>query len=229
MRHHEWKIIMALLMIAAIYITFRYKVLPSSGLTSESRVVVIDPGHGGVDPGKIGINDALEKEVNLNISFFLKEELLEAGFQVVMTRTEDVGLYSETDNNKKLADMKARCKIIEESDADIVVSIHQNSFSTESVHGGQIFYYHHSVEGKRLAECLQSAFKQYVDETNDRVAKSNDNYYMLLHTPCPTVIAECGFLSNAAEAELLCSEEYQKKIAAGICQGILTYFSEGKS
>lgn len=227
MRHREWKLLMAVLMIAAIYITFRYKILTLSVLPKEGRIVVVDPGHGGIDPGKIAINDALEKDINLKISFFLKEELEKAGFQVVLTRADDAGLYKETDNNKKLADMKARCKIIADSGADIVVSIHQNSFGTESVHGGQMFYYRHSTEGKRLAECLQSAFRQHVDETNDRVAKSNDNYYMLLHTPCPTVIAECGFLSNAAEAQLLCSEEYQKKIAVGICRGILEYFSEG--
>lgn len=228
MRNRGWKLLMAVLMIAAIYITFRYKVLPSSGPAQNGRVIVIDPGHGGVDPGKIGINDALEKEINLKISLYLKEELEKEGYIVVLTREEDAGLYAETDANKKMADMKARCKIIADSGADIVVSIHQNSFSTESVHGAQMFYYRHSTEGKRLAEILQNAFREYVDGDNNRAAKSNDNYYMLLHTPCPTVIAECGFLSNAAEAELLCSEEYQRSIAQGICMGIMEYFSEGK-
>lgn len=228
MRNRGWKLLMAVLMIAAIYITFRYKVLPSSGPAQNGRVVVIDPGHGGADPGKIGINDALEKEINLKISLLLKEELEKEGYIVVLTREADAGLYAETDANKKMADMKARCKIIADSGADIVVSIHQNSFGTESVHGAQIFYYRHSTEGKRLAETLQNAFREYVDEDNSRAAKSNDNYYMLLHTPCPTVIAECGFLSNAAEAELLCSEEYQRRIAQGICMGIKEYFSEGK-
>lgn len=226
MRVRVLKLFMAVLMIIAIYITFRYKILPSTTQPTTSKIVVVDPGHGGVDPGKIGVNEALEKDLNLKIAFDLKEELEAAGFLVVMTREEDYGLYLETDTNKKLADMKARCKIIEESKADIVVSIHQNSFAKESVHGAQVFYYKHSQEGKRLAECLQSAFSKYVDEENHRVAKDNDNYYMLLHTPCPTVIAECGFLSNKSEAELLCSEEYQKKVAKGICLGIEEYFQK---
>jgi N-acetylmuramoyl-L-alanine amidase len=228
MRNRALKLIMAVLMIAAVYITFRYKVAESSVAVSQKEVIVIDPGHGGEDPGKVGINDALEKEVNLSISLFLKEDLEAEGYTVILTRNDDDGLYTQSDTNKKLADMKKRCKIIEESSASIVVSIHQNSFSQESAHGGQIFYYKYSAEGKRLAECLQDAFHQYIDEENDRQAKSNDNYYMLLHTPCPTVIAECGFLSNSAEAELLCSEEYQKKVAAGICQGILEYFRASK-
>lgn len=226
MRNRGLKLFMAVLMIIAIYITFRYKILPSTTEPSKYKIVVVDPGHGGTDPGKVGINEALEKDVNLKIAYILKDELEAAGFKVILTRTQDSGLYQEKDSNKKLADMKARCKIIEESKADIVVSIHQNSFAKESVHGAQMFYYRHSAEGKRLAECLQSAFSKYVDEENHRVAKDNDNYYMLLHTPCPTVIAECGFLSNAAEAELLCSEDYQKKIASGICQGIKEYFQK---
>lgn len=182
-------------------------------------------GHGGSDPGKVGVNDVLEKDINLLISLYLKENLEAAGYTVVLTRTEDMGLYEETDGNKKLADMKKRCKIIEESNADIVISIHQNSFDKESVHGGQVFYYKYSARGKELAECIQRAFREYIDEENGRLAKDNDNYYMLVHTPCPTVICECGFLSNVAEANLLNSEEYQKKVAYGICEGIKTFFS----
>ncbi len=217
------KIIMAVLMIAAIYFTFRYKVVPSSVTDVKSKVIVIDPGHGGEDPGKVGINDVLEKDVNLSISMYVKEYLEAEGYTVVLTRNDDNGLYSSSDANKKLADMKQRCKIIEESNADIVVSIHQNSFVEQSVHGGQVFYYKYSPEGKKLAMCIQNAFKEIVDPDNNRSIKDNDNYYMLVHTPCPTVIAECCFLSNPGEAELSVTQEYQMKVAKAVCEGIKTY------
>jgi len=221
------QLLMAILMIAAIYCTFRYRVLPSGTAASGGKyVVVIDAGHGGEDPGKVGINDALEKEINLAIAKKLEAILLDAGYEVVLTRTTDDGLYQSTDSNKKVADMKKRCQIIEEAKADIVVSIHQNSFSQESVRGAQVFYYKYSQNGQVLADKIQTAIREYVDEENKRTIKDNSTYYMLVHTPCPTVIVECGFLSNRAEAEKLCTDEYQDKIANAIYEGIGEYFKE---
>lgn len=221
------QLLMAILMIAAIYCTFRYRVLPSGTVASKGKyVVVIDAGHGGDDPGKVGINDALEKEINLAIAKKLEAILLEQGYEAVLTRQTDDGLYQSTDSNKKVADMKKRCQIIEESKADIVVSIHQNSFSQESVCGAQVFYYKYSQRGEVLAEKIQSALKEYADQENKRVIKDNSSYYMLVHTPCPTVIVECGFLSNRLEADKLCTDEYQDKIANAIYIGIGEYFKE---
>jgi N-acetylmuramoyl-L-alanine amidase len=111
---------------------------------------VIDPGHGGVDPGMLGVNDTVEKEINLAIAYRLKEKLEEQGIMVVLTRTTDDGLYAESDSNKKIADMKKRCSIISENKADIVLSIHQNSFSDSAVCGAQVFYYKHSEKGSAL-------------------------------------------------------------------------------
>lgn len=220
------QIIMAILMIAAIYCTFKYRVLPSNTDAEFTRTIVIDPGHGGEDPGKVGINEALEKDINLKISFLLKEMLEKEGYKIILTRENDDGLYSDTDGNKKVADMKKRCQIIEDSGAQIVVSIHQNSFSQESVCGAQVFYYKHSTQGRKLAEKIQASIKENVAPDNNRTVKDNASYYMLLHTPCPTVIVECGFLSNYNEAELLVSEEYQEKIAKAICTGINDYFND---
>lgn len=223
------QILMALLMIAAIYCTFRYRVLPSSTTgVKDTKVIVIDPGHGGDDPGKVGINGELEKEINLAISMKLKELLEKEGYVVVLTREDDNGLYEESDKNKKVADMRKRCQIIEESEADIVVSIHQNSFSQESVHGSQVFYYESSEGGRVLAQKIQEALKEHADGENDRTIKENSSYYMLVHTPCPTVIVECGFLSNSNEATLLSGEEYQTKIAKAVCEGVKTYFAESR-
>lgn len=200
----------------------------SININLSDKVVVIDSGHGGVDPGKESADGLLEKDINLAIAKVLKSKLENAGISVVMTRADDNGLYSENDSNKKMADMKKRCAIIEECNADVVVSIHQNSFQSPSVKGAQMFYYKHSAEGKKLAQIFQRAFKEYVDSTNERVEKANDTYYMLLHTKAPTVIAECGFLSSPQEAALLNSAEYQEKIAAALYYGVIEYFSQGE-
>lgn len=192
------------------------------------KTIVIDPGHGGADPGKVGINDVLEKDINLSIALKLKALLEEQNYNVIMTRTEDVGLYSSTDRNKKSTDMKNRVTMINESDAVVAVSIHQNSFQQESSKGAQVFYHKLSPQGKLLADTLQCEIKEYIKDGNHRVAKENDSYYMLKNTKCPLVIVECGFLSNRQEANLLVQEEYQDKMAHAIEQGILKYMNQNE-
>ena len=140
------------------------------------------------------------------------ENLNKSRVSVTMTRSDENGLYQDSDSNKKIADMKKRCSIIEESNANAVISIHQNSFQSSSVKGAQVFYYKHSAQGKLLAECIQNSFKQNIDETNKREAKADTTYYMLIHTKVPTVIAECGFLSNYKEKQKLKSDNYQKQL-----------------
>ena len=193
-------------------------------------VIGIDAGHGGMDPGKVGIDGQLEKDINLSIAFKLKEVLEvyeDIKIQVVLTRDEDMGHYSESDTNKKMADMITRCKLIEETQADILVSIHQNSYHSPSVHGAQVFYYDRSEEGKKLAETVQNSLvTSLVTEGKGRVAKANDSYYILLNVKCPAIIVECGFLSNPDEAKLLESDEYQEKVAKAIAEGIIKYYKE---
>ncbi len=186
--------------------------------------VVIDAGHGGNDPGKVAADGTEEKGINLAMALCLGNMLEEAGYDVIMTRTEDVSLSSESDINRKAADMKARCSAAE--NADIFVSIHQNSFSDPDVRGGQVFYYRHSDKGKKLAGYIQQAIKEKVDSDNTREAKSNEEYYLLLHTPCPSVIVECGFLSNPEEAELLKSKEYRQRLCEAVLCGIDEYFGK---
>lgn len=188
--------------------------------------VVIDAGHGGYDPGKIGINDALEKDINLLISRYLQEYLTEENFEVIMTRTNDSDFREESDKYRKTADLKARCEIIKDSDADYAISIHQNSFTDSNVRGAQVFYYSGSKEGEQMAKNIQENIKESVDKENTRVSKANDDYYMLINSHCPTVIVECGFLSNRAEAEKLCSSDYQKKLAKAICKGFIDYYKK---
>lgn len=190
-------------------------------------VIVLDAGHGGIDPGKVGVNGALEKEINLQIVLKLKELLeedKELRFKVILTRSDDNGLYLETDRNKKTADMKKRCEIANNANADIVVSIHQNSYHSSAVRGAQVFYYKSSIKGKMLAADIQKELvEQLVEGEKGRVEKSNDNYYLLLNVSSPAVIVECGFLSNNREAAALCDKEYQQKLATAISDGIKEY------
>lgn len=182
---------------------------------------IFDPAHGGDDPGKIGITDVKEKDINLIIAKELEKLLKKEGIKVVMTRTDDGGLYEQSSNNKKVEDMRKRCEIITKADPVFTVSIHQNSYPDESIKGAQVFYYGQSQEGKKLAETLQNVLVQQLDPQNHRQAKANESYFLLKKTPSPTVIVECGFLSNYKEAKLLESEEYQKKVAEAVKTGIL--------
>lgn len=193
---------------------------------NKEIVVLIDPGHGGFDPGKIGVNKALEKNINLSISFKLKELLEQDNIKVIMTRADDKGLYNANDRDKKRADMQKRVSIINSSNATIAVSIHQNSFSQESSKGAQVFYHQKSEEGKILAEIIQEQLKETINDGNHRIAKGNTSYYMLKNTNCPLVIVECGFLSNWREAALLCEDSYQQTVAEGIYLGILKYLNQ---
>ena len=142
-----------------------------------------------------------------------------------MTRDTDTGLYQSGDSHKKVSDMRRRCDIINEARPDLVVSIHQNSYHQEEINGGQVFYYKTSQNGKRLAEILQKRFDYVLGEANRRVAKSNDNYYLLLHVKEPIVIVECGFLSNRKEAKALESEDYQDQMAWTIHMGVMEYLN----
>ena len=173
----------------------------------KKYIVCVDPGHGGTDPGKVGINGQLEKDINLAIAKKLKTYLEASDVTVVLTRDKDMGLYSSGDAHKKMADMRKRCQLIGEAKPDLVISIHQNSYHEEAIRGGQVFYYKTSVRGKQLAQILQERFDYVLGDANKRQAKANDNYYLLLHVKEPIIIAECGFLSNWEEAEKLETKE----------------------
>lgn len=189
-------------------------------------VVVLDAGHGGKDPGKIGINGSIESEINLSIVLKLQKYLEENGVTVVLTRNDDNGLYDEGASNKKRSDMQRRCEIVNEVNPDMLVSIHQNSYSSEGVKGAQVFYYKNSQDGEKIAKIIQDCLIKEVDNDNGREHKENSNYYILKNVECPAVIIECGFLSNPSEAELLVTTEYQEKLAIAIGNGVIKYLYE---
>lgn len=185
------------------------------------RCVVIDAGHGGDDPGKVGINGALEKDINLQIAQKVAAYLEMEGVRVVMTRTDGEGLYDSGAQNKKVQDMKRRIALIEEASPVITISIHQNSYPEEYVKGAQVFYYRDSADSRMAAEIMQKSFKTRVDPENKREAKANASYYLLKKTTSPVIIVECGFLSNYEEAGKLSDEAYQDKVAWAVFMGIM--------
>lgn len=185
---------------------------------AEGKVqIVLDSGHGGSDPGKIGITGEAEKDINLIIAKKVEAKLRAKQITVFMTRKDEQGLA-----NSKVEDMKTRVSMINENKPVLAVSIHQNSYEQESIHGAQVFYYTHSQGGKQAAEYMQESLLA-VDSENKRQAKANDTYYMLKRTEVPVIIVECGFLSNREEAEKLSTDEYQEQVAEAICNGIETY------
>ena len=170
----------------------------------------------------MGVNDAKEKDINLAIAKKVVKLLEKQGVKVVMTRTNDSMLAKSDTQNKKAKDMKARVELIDKELPDLVVSIHQNSYHEQNVSGAQVFYYSHSEKGKEAAETMQQALLAF-DEDNHRQAKANDTYYLLKRTESPTIIVECGFLSNQEEAALLVTEDYQDQVAQAICDGVTAY------
>lgn len=214
------------LIIAAIRMpqAMQYNVMNRSVQKAE-YCICVDSGHGGNDPGKIGVAGTKEKEVNLAIALKLKKSLEKQNIRVVMTRTDDRNLADANASNEKTSDMKNRVKKMDSEQPDMVVSIHQNSYIDSSAKGAQVFYYSESEEGKKLAEILQKNLIEIADQENNRVAKANTSYYILKNTSAPTVIVECGFLSNPEEESRLISASYQEKLVEALQKGICEYLN----
>ena len=202
----------------------KHTYLPSSSSIDSKKVIVIDVGHGGNDPGKISANGIEEKQINLEIASYLKDYLIAQGFSVYLTRENDCGLYDANAANKKRSDMNNRIQFFKDKNASLVVSIHQNSYPDSFQHGAQTFYYTNSEESKTFAQYIQRSLLT-IDETNTRTEKASDSYFILKNSPVPSVIVECGFLSNPEETARLSDSNYQKRIAYAISMGICSYHS----
>ncbi len=211
--------------VAALQAEYVWMGKADGSFREEKQCIVLDAGHGGMDPGKVGTTGCYEKDINLKITEKLKTFLEMEGIEVILTRDGDFGLYSETDSSKKVADMRNRVRLIEENAPELTVSIHQNSYSDGSIKGAQTFYFSGSEESKKLAECIQERMVTTLDKENHRKEKANDSYYLLKNTTCPTVIVECGFLSNDAECRLLETDYYQEKVAWAVYMGIMRYLN----
>lgn len=198
--------------------------------TGAGRIVVLDAGHGGEDPGAVSAySGAKEKDITLIIANKTKTLLEQAGYKVIMTRTEDVLNYDDENasmTKKRRQDLLKRKKLMDESGADIVVSIHLNSFTDSKYSGAQVFYTKESLSSKKLAMSIQQAFREVADNNNEREAlKKTEDIIITKSCKVTTIIAECGFLSNQEEEALLCDEAYQSKLAEALKRGIDSYFA----
>ena len=168
-----------------------------------------------------------EAKINLNIALKVQNLLEESGATVILTRSDDNGIYDEgskTIREMKVSDIKNRVKIGNESSADIFVSIHLNKIPQKQYWGWQTFFKNGSEESKKLAECLQNGLNETIQKENKRESLKIENIYIIDHVEIPTAIVECGFLSNEEEEKLLQTDEYQDKLAWGIYVGIMNYF-----
>ena len=188
--------------------------------------IVIDPGHGGVDGGATSCTGKLESAYNLEIALRLNDLLRFMGHDTRMVRTEDISVYTkgETIAQKKVSDLKERVRIANESPNTVLLSIHQNTFPDNRYSGAQVFY-PEAGGSKILAEALQQAFVKTVNPGSNRQAKRSSGIYLMEHIQCAGVLIECGFLSNAREALLLETAEYQKILCCVIATTVSCYLS----
>lgn len=194
------------------------------------RTVIIDPGHGGIDPGAASDTGIQEKDVNLAISFALKPLFAAAGYHVILTREEDTDLSDPGKSiaSRKTQDLKARLALFEQTEDCLVLSIHQNHFSASSVHGAQMFYGSHPFS-KQLADSIQKQIARHVQQDNQRQIKPiGKEVYIIYHTTRPAVLCECGFLSNEQDAAKLADPAYCRELAFCIFTGVLSCPAEWK-
>ncbi len=208
-----------------ILILFNFESVMEVFETKYLSVVVIDPGHGGIDGGAVSSTGVRESDINLAISLKLKSIFEENGWKVVMTREKDEGLYSGNGSirSKKMQDLVNRKKLIDKAEPDYVFIIHLNSFPQSSCYGAQTFYPSHSPESKLLAAEVQKALLEGIDNGNHRQIKAKNDILLLKNVKVPTVLVECGFLSNSNEAQLLQTDDYQMKLSECIYKGLLEY------
>ena len=188
--------------------------------------IVLDPGHGGDDPGMIGGSGINEKVLNLVYAKKLAKLLGDAGYRVVMTRTTEDGLYDADASHKKAQDMQRRVAVIAQEQPLLTVSIHQNSYQDPAVCGPQVFYYENSGEGEKLAKEIQDSLNTGLAVARPRVQKGNATYYILKRSESTTVIVECGFLSNPEEEAKLQQEDYQDQVVQAVFEGIMRYLGD---
>lgn len=184
--------------------------------------IVLDAGHGGRDNGCIGINGTKESDINLQITKIMASMLQDFGFRVILTRTNENGLYDNNATNYKVSDMKKRINIITKARPDFVISIHQNSFKNIHQQGAQAFWQDNNKEGEMLANSIQESLVSQLP--NARKEANYGDYYILKESPASAVIVECGYLSNPEEELLLTTQTYQEKISYAIVCGIVKYF-----
>lgn len=198
----------------------------------HNSIIVIDAGHGGEDGGAVADDGTNEKDINLKIALQLEELFKSSGFDTVMTRNEDIAIYDDgcdTIKTKKVSDMHNRLEIFNENENNIVISIHQNKFEQKKYNGTQVFYSPNNEKSEQLAENIRLSVTNMLQPDNSRELKKADkNIYLLYNCTNPSVIVECGFISNNEELEKLKTDDYQKQMAFSIYCGCVEYINSQK-
>lgn len=222
------------LLFSASIVLFVVQTMQAFGIVSfhadffkKKGTVIVDAGHGGEDGGAVAVNGALEKDINLAIALELEKNLTLNNFDVIMIRSSDVSVGDQslpTISERKRSDTKSRLRTVEESGDCILISIHQNHFSESKYSGAQVFFSGNRTESADLAEAIRANIVESLQPDNKRENKQADsNIYLLKNCHVPAVLVECGFLSNAQEADKLCTESYQRDMAAAIYNGLIDY------
>lgn len=231
LHRHYYRIIAALLLLAVLLWTAAFikslsRLTPTSApLMDDIRyTIVIDPGHGGIDPGTTSENGLQEKTVNLNVASSLASFFSAAGYPTVLTRSADTDLSTEGKSvaARKTEDLKARLALFEQTPNAVVLSVHQNHYDSPSSHGAQMFYGTANPLSQTIAQSIQTTLSTALQPDNTRQIKPIDNsVYIIRHTTKPAVLCECGFLSNPTDAANLSDPAYCSKIAFCIFVGVL--------
>lgn len=221
--------LLCLVLLSGLFVTGE-KSANVSAKATQRYTVIIDAGHGGFDGGAVAPDGTLEKDLNLSVALKLDSVLKIMGYDTVLVRNTDVSTADDkgTERSQKVSDIKARLRLTEKYKDALFVSIHMNKYTSPQPHGAQVFY--SQVDGsKELAECIQRSITAGVQIDNKRVVKkTTKDIYLLYHAVIPSVIAECGFISNPDDLLKLKSDEYQLKMAAAIAAGINDYYFEGQ-
>lgn len=211
--------------------THENEVITTSSTSVDSKpIIILDAGHGGMDGGCVAYNGSLEKDVNLSIELSLKAMLESFGYSVEVTRSTDTSIYDPGVvglSKQKKSDMNNRLKLFNKYENAVAVSIHQNQFTDPKYSGAQMFYAKTNPMSETLAKTLQDTFKNKLQKDNNREIKNaGKDLFLLYYSNCPSVMVECGFLSNKEEADLLLTKDYQKKVALTIFCGLNEFIRE---
>ncbi len=219
-----------LFVLSAIIISIAFfnpgKTIETSSLPSSEHTIILDAGHGLPDGGAIANDGTNEESINLSIILKLQKLLESSGSTVILTRSDENGIYDSNSSNKKRSDLNNRIKIANESKSEIFISIHLNKIDLSSCSGWQTFYQKNNDNSKKLAGFIQNNLNSSIEKNNKREILPLTGKFIMDNLKIPTVTVECGFLSNNEELQNLKNEQYQERLAWGIYEGIIDYFSD---
>lgn len=201
--------------------------------SNTSPVIIIDAGHGNPDGGAVSSDGTQEQYINLDIARKINEYLQELGYETIMTRTDDDSIHdpsADTIRQKKVSDIHNRLKIIQDNPDSIFVSVHLNYYTESKYNGAQVFYSPNDVKSEHLAQCIQNSVVSLLQPDNTRqIKKSDSSIFLLYHSTVPSVMVECGFLSNPEETRKLKEDDYRRQMATAICKGIIKYINSSEN